>query len=125
MDNLFQVKKFESPKEFVSLFEYVDVFLKYLLAFIPDHPYYLHQVLSYEAVTKIIMDLEKSSYEMAVGIGLGLNGPTKTPEQEWYVPNFTLCWQGDQVQASWKAFTDIGPITGMNGGKWDIFIMAA
>lgn len=80
MDNLFQVKKFESLKEFVSLFEYTDVFLKYnLLAFIPDHPYYIHQVLSYEAVTKIIMDLEKSSYEMAAGIGLGLNGPTKAP----------------------------------------------
>ena len=33
----------------------------------------------YEAVTKIIMDMENCSYEMTTGIGLGIDVPTKTP----------------------------------------------
>lgn len=79
VNDLFQ-KKLEPPKGFVSVFAHLDVFYKYNLPdFIPDHPNYIHHVLPYEAVTKIIMDLEKCSYEMATGIGLGLNGPTKTP----------------------------------------------
>ena len=33
----------------------------------------------YPGPMKIIMDLEKCSYEMATGIGLAINAPTKTP----------------------------------------------
>ena len=55
-------------------------FLRYdLPEYIPDQCYYVNPVLVFEAVTKIIMDLEKCSYEMATGIGLGINVPTKTP----------------------------------------------
>ena len=35
--------------------------------------------MTFEAVTKITMDLEKCAYDMATGIGLGINVPTKTP----------------------------------------------
>ena len=57
----------------------MDTFLKYdLPEYIPDQCYYVNTVLVFEAVTKIIMDLEKCSYEMATGIGLGINVPTKT-----------------------------------------------
>ena len=58
----------------------MDTFLKYdLPEYIPDQCYYVKTVLVFEAVTKIIMDLEKRSYKMATGIGLGINVPTKTP----------------------------------------------
>jgi hypothetical protein len=33
----------------------------------------------YEAVTKIIMDMENCSYGMTTGIGLGIDVTTKTP----------------------------------------------
>ena len=40
---------------------------------------YVTNVLMYEAVTKIIMEMANCSYEEATGIGLGVEGPTKTP----------------------------------------------
>ena len=58
----------------------MDTFLKYdLPEYIPDQCHYVNTDLVFEAVTKIIMDLEKCSYEMATGIGLGITVPTKTP----------------------------------------------
>ena len=51
--------------------------MKYNLPeYIHDHRKYITSVLAYEAVTKIIMDLEKCCYEKATGIGLGEELPT-------------------------------------------------
>ena len=52
--------------------------------YIPDKCYYVSTVLVLEAVTKIIVDEndaidENRSCEMATGISLGKNVPTKTP----------------------------------------------
>ena len=79
LENLFKAKP-KPRKGFVPLMACMDTFLKYdLPEYIPDQCYYVSTVLVFEAVTKIIMDLEKCSYEMATGIGLGINVPTKTP----------------------------------------------
>lgn len=79
LENLFQAKP-KPRKGFVPLMACMDTFLKYdLPEYIPDQCYYVSTVLVFETVTKIIMDLEKCSYEMATGIGLGINVPTKTP----------------------------------------------
>ena len=79
VDNLFK-KKFKPPKGFVPLFAEFECFLKYNLpGYIHGHRNYITCVLAYEAVTKIIMDLEKCSYEKATGIGLGEELPTNTP----------------------------------------------
>ena len=79
LENLFQAKP-KQRKGFVPLMACMDTFLKYdLPEYIPDQCYYVNTVLVFEVVTKIIMDLEKCSYEMATGIGLGINVPTKTP----------------------------------------------
>ena len=79
LENLFQAKP-KQTKGFVPLMACMDTFLKYdLPEYIPDQCYYVNTVLVFKAVTKIIMDLEKCSYEMATGIGLGINVPTKTP----------------------------------------------
>ena len=68
------------PRDFFSLFAKFEVFLKYNLPeYIRDHRKYITSVRAYEAVTKIIMDLEKCSYEKATGIGLGEELPTSTP----------------------------------------------
>ena len=79
LENLFKANP-KPTKGFVPLMACMDTFLKYdLPEYIPDQCYYVSTVLIFEAVTKIIMDLEKCSYEMATGIGLGMNVPTKTP----------------------------------------------
>ena len=79
LDNLFK-KRLKPTKGYVSLWAHMDNFLKYDLPdHIPDHPYYITNVLTYEVLTKLIMDIEKCDYEMATGIGLGENAPTKTP----------------------------------------------
>ena len=79
VDNLFK-KRFKLPKGFVPLFAELEVFLKYNLPeYIRDQGKYIASVLAYEAVTKIIMDLEKCSYEKATGIGSGEELPTSTP----------------------------------------------
>jgi len=79
LEHLFKAKP-KQRKGFVPLMACMDTFLKYdLPEYIPDQCYYVNTVLVFEAVTKIIMDLEKCSYEMATGIGLGINVPTKTP----------------------------------------------
>ena len=79
LENLFKAKP-KPRKGFVPLMACMDTFSKFdLLEYIPDHCYYVNTVLVFEAVTKIIMDLEKCSYEMATGIGLGINVATKTP----------------------------------------------
>ena len=78
LESLFKTKP-KPRKGFVPLLASLDTFLKYdLPEYIPDQCYYVSTVLVFEAVTKIIMDLEKCSYEMATGIGLGMNVPTKT-----------------------------------------------
>ena len=54
--------------------------MKYdLPVYIPDQCYYVSTVLVFEAVTKLIMDLENCSYQMATGKGLEINVPTETP----------------------------------------------
>ena len=79
VDNLFK-KRFKPPKGFFPLFAEFEVFLKYNLPkYIRDHRKYITSVRAYEAVTKIIMDLEKCSYEKATGNGLGEELPTSTP----------------------------------------------
>ena len=79
VDNLFK-KRFKPPKGFVPLSAEFEVFLKYNLPeYIRHHRKYITSVLAYEAVTKIIMDLEKCSYEKATGNGLGEELPTSTP----------------------------------------------
>ena len=79
VDNLFK-KRFKLPKGFFPLFAEFEVFLKYNLPkYIRDHRKYITSVRAYEAVTKIIMDLEKCSYEKATGNGLGEELPTSTP----------------------------------------------
>ena len=71
VDNLSK-KRFKPPKGFVPLLAEFECFLKYNLPeYIRDHRKYITSVLAYEAVTKIIMDLEKCCYEKATGIGLG------------------------------------------------------
>ena len=84
LENLFQAKP-KQRKCFVPLMAGMDTFLKYdLPEYIPDQCYYVNTVLVFKAVTKIIMELEKCSYEMATGIGLGINVSTKTPHViEW------------------------------------------
>ena len=77
VDNLFK-KRFKPPKEFFPLFAEFEVFLKYNLPeYIRDHRKYITSVRAYEAVTKIIMDLEKYSYEKATGNGLGEGAPNQ------------------------------------------------
>ena len=79
VDNLFK-QRFKKPKGFVPPFAEFEAFLKYNLPeYIRDQGRYITSVLAYEAVTKIIMDLEKCSYEKATGIGLGEELPTSTP----------------------------------------------
>lgn len=79
LENLFKAKP-RQIKGFVPLMACTDPFLKYdLPEYIPDQCYYVSTVLVFEAVTKLIMDLEQCSYEMATGIGQGINVPTKTP----------------------------------------------
>ena len=84
LENLFKEKP-KARNDFVPLMACMDTFLKYdLPEYIPDQCFYVNIVLVFEAVTKIIIDLEKCSYEMATGIGLGINVPTKTPYvTEW------------------------------------------
>ena len=78
VDEMFHAKQ-KPTKGFVPLMAFMDTFLKYDLPdFIPDKCYYVTRVLAYEAVTKIIMDLEHCTYERATGIGLEMEGPTKT-----------------------------------------------
>ena len=79
LENLFKAKP-KPRKGFVPIMACMDTFLKYDLPdCIPDQCYYVSTVLVFETVTKIITDLERCSYEMATGIGLGINVPTKTP----------------------------------------------
>ena len=79
VDNLFK-KRFKPPKGFFPLFAEFEVFLKFNLPeYNRDHRKYITSVRAYEAVTKIIMDLDKCSYEKATGIGLGEELLTSTP----------------------------------------------
>ena len=73
-------RKQKPAKGFVPLLAHMENFLQYDLPdFIPDKWSYVTNVLMYEAVTKIIMEMANCSYEEATGIGLGVDGPTKTP----------------------------------------------
>ena len=93
VDNLFK-KTFKPPKGFFPLSAEFEVFLKYNLPeYIRDHRKYITSVRAYEAVTKIIMDLEKCSYEKATAIGLGEELPTSTP---YGIPWQTLIEERDQ-----------------------------
>ena len=70
------------PQGIFPLFAEFEVFLKYNLPeYIRDHRKYITSVRAYEAVTKIVMDLEKCSCEKATGIGLGEELPTSTPSR--------------------------------------------
>jgi len=79
LENLFKAKP-KQTKGFVPPMPCMDTFLMYdLPEYIPDQCYYVSTVLVFEAVAKLTMDLEQCLYEMATGIGLGINVPTKTP----------------------------------------------
>ena len=79
VEKLFKSKQ-KRAKGFVPLLAHMDTFLKYDLPdFITDKWYYVTNVLMYEEVTKIIMEMANCSYEEATGIGLGVDRPPKTP----------------------------------------------
>ena len=84
LESIFKAKP-KPRKGFVLLLAGMDTFLKYdLPEYIPDQCYYVSTVPVFEAVTNLKMDLEKCSYQMATGIGLGINVPTETPYgTEW------------------------------------------
>ena len=79
VNNLFKSKP-KPSKGFVPMMAFMDTILKYDLPdFIPETFYYVSRVLAYEAITKVIMDLEGRGYQKATAIGVGIDTPTKTP----------------------------------------------
>ncbi|KAL9966357.1 hypothetical protein ACROYT_G024413 [Oculina patagonica] len=79
INDMFQTQR-KPTVGFTPLMACMDTFLKYDFPdFVLDKCYYVTHVLTYEALTKLIMDMEDCSYEEATGIGLDIGEPTKTP----------------------------------------------